>query len=353
MRRYIRKTAKRPGTSPGSLVFSGARKAERVDLQVFDYDEGHLHEYGPERVEDFFPSRDSPRTSWLNVDGLHEVGVVEKIGAHFGIHPLVLEDILHQGQRPKIEDFGEYLFLVLKMVDYHEETGLTVEQVSLVLGPHYLITFQETPGDVFDPVRDRIRTGRGRIRKMGADYLAYALVDAVVDHYFVVLERVGERIEHVEENLLRTPSPEGLHGIHLLKKDVMFLRRSIWPLREVIAALERGESRLIRKATAPFLRDLYDHTVQVAETVETFRDMLSGMTDLHLSVLSNRMNEVMKVLTMIATIFIPLTFVAGVYGMNFEFMPELHWRWGYAAFWVLMLGVGAGMLAYFRRKRWL
>jgi magnesium transporter len=253
-----------------------------------------------------------------------------------------------------LEDFGDYIFVVLKTFSYnHQSDELEPEQISLILGPSFVVSFQEREGDVFNPIRERIRSNKGRIRRMGADYLAYSLLDSIVDHYFIVLEQVGEEVEFLEEELVTNPTPETLQTIHNLKREMLFLRKSVWPLREVIGALERGESSLIKESTGIYLRDVYDHTIQVIDTIETFRDMISGMLDIYLSSVSNRMNEVMKVLTIIATIFIPLTFIAGIYGMNFQYMPELEWRWGYPMVWVVMLAIGVLMLIYFRKKDWL
>jgi len=232
---------------------------------------------------------------------------------------------------------------------------MLAEQVSLILGPNFVISFQEEgkEGDLFEVVRERLRSSKGKLRKMGADYLLYALLDAIVDGYFVILERLGERIEVLEEELLANPSQLTLQNIHTMKREMIFLRKSVWPLREVISGLQRGESPLITETTGPYLRDVYDHTIQVIDAVESFRDMLAGMLDIYLSSISNRLNEVMKLLTIIATIFIPLTFIVGVYGMNFKLMPELEWRWGYPAVWLVMVVVAGLMLAFFRRKRWL
>jgi len=265
-----------------------------------------------------------------------------------------MEDIANTDQRPKIEDFESYLFAVLKMLSYDEKEGeIIVEQLSLILGPSWVISFQENEGDVFDPIRERIRGAQGRIRKMGADYLVYALIDAVVDNYFIAIEKIGEKIEDIEDELVASPSPETLRAIHNLKRQMIVLRKSVWPLREVISRLERWESQLISKLTDIYLRDVYDHTIQVIDAIETYRDMLSGMLDIYLSSVSNRMNEVMKVLTIIATIFIPLTLVAGIYGMNFSYMPELKWDWGYPMVLSIMLAIGLVMLIYFRKKKWL
>ena len=325
-----------------------------MKITIIDYDEEKFQEKEVETIDEVFPFSDKSTATWINLDGIHQVDNIEKIGKHFKIHPLVLEDIMNTGQRPKMEDFNNYLFLVLKMLSYDEEENETkTEQVSLILSSNYVISFQESEGDVFDPIRERIRTDRGRIRKMGVDYLAYSLLDAIVDNYFMVLEKIGEKIEDIEDELVKNPTPEVLHAIHRLKRELIFLRKSVWPLREVISRLERWESPLIDKSIDIYLRDVYDHTIQVIDALETFRDMLSGMLDIYLSSVSNRMNEVMKVLTIIATIFIPLTLVAGIYGMNFRYMPELDWVWGYPIVYMIMLAISAVMLVYFRRKRWL
>jgi magnesium transporter len=265
-----------------------------------------------------------------------------------------MEDIINREQRPKIDDLENYLFLVLKMLQYDEkEQKIKFEQVSLILGSTYVISFQEREGDVFNIIRKRIKEGKGRIRKMDSDYLAYSLIDAIVDNYFSILEKIGERIEDIEGEVITNPSPETLQSIYSLKRDLIFLRKSVWPLREVITKMERGEIKLITKPTELFLRDVYEHTIQVIDTIESFRDMISGLLDIYLSSISNKMNEVMKVLTIIATIFIPLTFIAGIYGMNFQNMPELGWHWGYFIVLCVMLVIGITMIIYFKRKNWL
>jgi magnesium transporter len=290
----------------------------------------------------------------VDVDLVHQVELIEKIGECYGFHPLILEDILNTDQRPKVEDFGEYLYVVLRMLACNgDNDGIFSEQISIILGSNYVLSLQEREMGVFGSLRERLRSGKGRMRKLGADYLAYALLDAVVDNYFVVLEKIGERIETLEEQLVSSPAPATLHEIHKLKRDMIIIRKSVWPLREVIAALERGDTSLISDSTRVYLRDVYDHTVHVIDTLETFRDMISGMLDIYLSSVSHRLNEVMKVLTIIATIFIPLTFIVGVYGMNFKFMPELEWHWGYPALLLFMLGIVAGMMVYFRKKKWI
>ena len=313
-----------------------------------------LKEMEADTIETCFPFKDKPTNTWINIEGIHDVRVLERLGESYGFHTLILEDILNTDQRPKMEDHGEYIYVVLKMLNSDKNNSVVIEQISLLLGKNFVISLQEgLEGDVFNPVRERIRSGKGRIRKMGSDYLAYALLDSIVDNYFIVLEKLGEKIEVLEEELITNPKRETLHAIHNLKREMIFLRKSVWPLREVISGLERGESSLISKSTQIFLRDLYDHTIQVIDTVEAFRDMLSGMLDIYLSSVSNKMNEVMKVLTIIATIFIPLTFIAGVYGMNFRNMPEIEWQWGYPLSLLIMGGVAVIMLVFFRKKRWI
>jgi magnesium transporter len=353
-RKLIRKRGKKIGLPPGTPVYVGERKDEKVKISIIDYDETQCQEKEAKTIEECFPFKDSPTVTWINIDGIHEVHIIEKIGKHFDLHPLIMEDIVNTEQRPKMEDFGHYVYVVLRMLYFNEEAHeVQGEQVSLILGQNIVISFQEKEGDIFNPIRERIRNNKGRIRKMGADYLAYSLLDTIVDNYFTILEKLGDRIEEMEERLVTDPRPKTLQEIHKLKREMIFLRKSVWPLREVINGLERGESSLIHKASRVYLRDVYDHTIQVIDTVETFRDMLSGMHDTYLSSISNRMNEIMKVLTIIATIFIPLTFIAGVYGMNFKFMPELEWRWAYFIVWLVIVIVAVSMIFFFRKKKWL
>lgn len=360
MSKMIRKRSKKVGLPPGTLVHVGERKAESVRIIIIDYNEQNFEEKQVEKIEECFPFKTTSSVSWINIDGLHEVEVIEKLGRQFELHPLILEDILNTGQRPKLEDFDKYIFIVLKMLSYDgEKESIEAEQVSLVLGRNFVISFQERIGDVFEQIRNRIRNAKGRIRKMGPDYLCYALMDAVVDNYFAILEKVGEKIESMEEKLVADPSEKTLQDIHKLKREMIFLRKSVWPLRELISGLQRIESSLINESTGVYLRDVYDHTIQVIDTVESFRDMISGMLDIYLSSISNKMNAVMKVLTIIATIFIPLTFIAGIYGMNFNpekspfNMPELNWYWGYPAIGLVMVVIVFVMLIYFRKKKWL
>ena len=348
-----KKASHKAGMAPGALVHVGERKAEKAKITVMDYSAKKLVERKATADEACRFAKNAEVT-WVNVDGLHDTKLIEKIGKAYGLHPLIQEDILHTGQRPKLEDSGDSMFVAVKMLAFNEKKRkIDYEQVSIVFGKGFVLSFQEREGDIFDPVRKRIRNEKSRLRKLGADYLAYALLDAVVDNYFVVLEKTGERLEELEEELISEPSTETMQEIHKLKREMIMLRKSVWPLREVISAMERSETRLIDKKTFIYLRDLYDHTIQVIDTVETYRDMVSGMLDIYLSSISNRMNAVMKVLTIIATIFIPLTFIAGVYGMNFRYMPELGWEYGYFSVLGVMLAVGIVMVLFFRRKGWL
>lgn len=354
MRPLIKKRSRKSGLPPGALVHIGDKITAEVKITIIDYDEANFQERTPKTIDECAVFKDKNTVTWINIEGIQEIKIIEKLGECYGLHPLVMEDILNTDQRPKIEDYKDYLYIVLKMLHDRETEETVTEQISLVLGPGFVISFQEgIEGDVFNSVRERLRTAKGRIRSMGADYLAYSLIDAIVDNYFVILERTGDWIEDLEDELLEHPSTQTRNEIHQLKREMIFLRKAVWPLREVVGAMERGESSLITAPTRIYLRDVYDHTIQVIDAIEASRDMLSGMLDLYLSGINNRMNEIMKFLTIIGTIFIPLTFIVGVYGMNFEFMPELKWRWGYFAVLAFMLGIIAVMLLFFKKKKWL
>ncbi|MGA9187939.1 MAG: magnesium/cobalt transporter CorA [Methanosarcina sp.] len=342
------------GLAPGTLVHVGEKKAEKVVIRVLAYNSEKLIEKKLETVEDCLVFKDQPDINlWINVDGLDRVDIIEKLGNYFNIHPLTLEDVLNTGQRPKTEDYESYIYTVLKMIllDTKKEE-ITLDQVSIILGPNYILSFQEREGDIFNPVRERFKNPASRLRKNGVDHLAYSLIDTIVDNYFLILEHFGEEIEDLEEGLIIQPRPETLKAVQKYKRDMITLRKSVWPLRELINGLQRVESDLIKETTRIYLRDIYDHTIQVIDSVEDFRDILSSMVDIYLSSISYRMNDVMKVLTVIATIFIPLTFIAGVYGMNFEYMPELKWRWGYPVIMLAMSLIGVSMFAYFKKRRW-
>ncbi len=353
-RKLLSKTSHKAGLPPGTLLHIGEKHASPVRMQLVDYSPDHLEERKLNSSEECRPYRHRPSVSWINLDGVHCTELLEQMGAVFDLHPLVLEDIVNTNHRPKLEPFDDYLFVVLKMLRYDaRQSMIHTEQVSLVLGPGFVLSFQEQEGDVFEGVRKWLRNNKGRLRTLGADYLAYALLDAVVDSYFAILEHLGEQIELLEDDVIKRPSPETLSQIHHFRREMILLRKAVWPLREIIGGLQRVGSPLIKENTGIFLRDVHDHTIQIIETIETFRDILSGLLDLYLSSISHRMNEVMKVLTVIATVFIPLTFFAGIYGMNFEYMPELHWRWSYPIFWLVMLFIAGGMLVFFRRCKWL
>jgi len=353
-RRFLKKRSVKSGMPPGSLVHIGETPAQAVSLELIGYDPAGFEEQRFQTVDACLPHLERPGITWVNVEGVHNVDIIRHLGERFVLHPLVLEDIVNTVQRPKIEDYDSYLFIVLRMLRPTGEGGFTSEQLSIILGSSHLFTFQEgLQGDVFDTVRERIRNGKGKIRGMGADYLAYALIDAIVDSYFSVLEGLGERIVNLEEDLTLTADTATLHEINTIKKEIIFLRKAVWPLREAVSFLERGDSHLLSPSSHLYFRDVYDHTVQVIDTVETYRDLLSGMLDLYLSSISNRTNEIMKFLTVIGTIFMPLTFLVGVYGMNFKYMPELEWHNGYYAVWVFMVALSVAMIIYFRRKRWL
>jgi magnesium transporter len=340
------------GAPPGTLIYYGEDQTEKVRITLIEYNEGQFIEKTFNDVQECLANVNMDMVKWINVDGIHDVTLVETLGKHFNIHPLTLEDIVNTNQRPKFEDYDNYVVSIMKMIYY--ETELRSEQLTVVLMDGMVISFQEVHGgDAFDLIRTRIRQGKGRIRKMGADYLAYALIDAVVDCYFTILEKIGDRIELLEEELITEPSRETMQQLHAMKREMIFVRKAVWPMRDMINNFERSESELIRPTTDVYLRDVHDHTIRIIDTVETFRDLLSGMMDIYLSSVSNKMNEVMKMLTIITTIFVPVTFIAGVYGMNFDYMPELHSKWGYPAVWAVMLTVIITLVVYFRRKKWL
>ncbi|MBU0942818.1 MAG: magnesium/cobalt transporter CorA [Proteobacteria bacterium] len=360
MFRILKTSSLKSGLPPGTPIHVGQQQSEDINIRVIDYDQTSYNTITPDNPEECAIYQGKQTVTWINVDGLHQVDIIEKLCSCFKLHSLTVEDILNTTQRPKLDVFDEYLFLVLKMQTYNTETQrVDMEQVSFVLGKNYLLSFQEKTGDTFDGVRTRISNNKGRIRKMKTDYLLYALLDSIIDNYFSVLEKIGEEIEFIEEELVTNPLPETLGKIHILKREMILLRRSVWPLREVINSLVRDEEiDLISEAIYFYMKDLYDHTIQIIETIETFRDIISGMLDIYLSSISNRMNEVMKVLTIFAAIFIPLTFIAGLYGMNFNTvtsplnMPELSWYYGYPFAIGIMLATAGVMILFFKKKKW-
>jgi magnesium transporter len=342
------------GLSPGSIVHIGEQKVDRVKIYVIDYNSEKLEVKEFDSLEDTYALRDTDTVSWINIIGLHDPDILNSIGSHFGIHALTLEDIVNTETRPKVEVFEDYIFIVLKMVFYHEEEeNVELEQLSIILGKNAVITFQEKDGDIFDPIRNRINITNGRLRKRGADYLTYALIDVVVDNYYFILENIGETLEALEDQVLENPDKSIPFKIQNLKKDILLLRKTLWPLREAINILNKQDTELLADTMHPFLQDLYDHAIQVVDTLETFREMAIGILDLYQSIISNRMNEVMKVLTIVASIFIPLTFIAGIYGMNFEYMPELKWPFGYFMILTIMIILGLSLVIFFRKRKWL
>jgi magnesium transporter len=351
----VSKRRKKPaGSSPGSVVYVGVEKNTPVKVTRVRYSGDG---YEASRIVDpseCRPDSSWPGVDWFTVDGVHNVDILKTVGANFGLHPLVVEDIGNTTQRPKLEGFDGYYFLAAKMITYEARSSkLKSEHVSIVFGQGFLVLFLQDPEDLFSPIRQRLEAGRGKIRASGSDYLAYALVDAIVDYYFHVLEEIGERVERLEDEVVVNPTVNTLRTIHDVKRELIALRRSIWPMREVVNAMIRDESPLISKDVKIYLRDLYDHTVHVIDSVETMRDIITGTLDVYLSSVSNRLNQVMKVLTVMSSIFIPLTFIVGVYGMNFQYMPELQWRWGYPAVWLFMLALTGVLLALFKRKKWM
>jgi magnesium transporter len=359
MLKLVKTSSRKAGLPPGSPIFIGEKVTKKFGLDMVDYDTDNLSFSTPIRLDEFHRLKETLSNTWIRVHGLHDAEAVDRFCLSFSLHPLTIEDILHTSQRPKTDHYDDYLFLVLNLIKYDDTTKeMSMEQISFVLGSRYLLTFHEKDDDIFDEVLARLENNKGRIRQMGVDYLLYSLLDRVVDNFFSVLEKIGEEVEDLEEELITDPSPKTLQAIHFLKREMILLRKSVWPLREVINGLQRDETAFMGESIRIFLKDLYDHTIQVLDTVETFRDIISGMIDIYLSSVSNRMNEVMKVLTIFAVIFIPLTFIAGLYGMNFNTsqspfnMPELNWYFGYPFALLLMAGTACSMLIYFKKKKW-
>lgn len=354
MARYMKGISKKRGLKPGSLVHIGRKTGKNSKISVMDYKGDKFEEKDLKSIEECFKYKTSDSVTWINVDGLEDITLYEKFGREFGIHPLIMEDILNTNQRPKIEEFDDYIYIVLKMIYYSKNTPV-VEQVSLICMKNVVITFQEQElkGDVFDNLRNRIRTEGNKIRSAGTDYLTYAIIDSIVDNYFVSLEKFEDRIENFEEKLLKDPTNEVFTEIYNMKREMIFIRKSVWPFREVINVLQRGETKFINADISVYFKDVYDHTIQVIDSIELFRDIIEGMLDTYLSSVSNKMNEVMKFLTIFSTIFIPLSFLVGVYGMNFDNMPELKWHYAYQGLWVVMITIVISMLVYFKKKKWL
>ena len=352
MARFLKSKAASLGRAPGALVFIGEHRMDRPILRLIRYDPTAMEEVELGGLDQLTLAPD--RVTWLNLYGLEDTGLVAEIGARFGIHPLALEDLLNTGQSPTLADFGDYVFMVVKMLRSAPDQPDTVlsEQLSLILGPGWLVTFQERMGDVFEPVRERMRKAQGRIRGAGADYLAYALLDTVVDNYIAIVEKLGARVEDVDDAVL-DEAGDVLERINDYKREMNYLRKAIRPAREAIGQLAKLDTDLIAEPTLPFLRDLQGLATQAAEAIDTYREMLSDALNTYRTAVGTRLNEIMKVLTVFAAIFIPLTFIVGVYGTNFDYLPELHVRYGYYVLWTVMAVVAGALLVYFRRKRWL
>ncbi len=354
MNTTMKRKSVKTGLPPGSLIHIGDRKNETVQISLLSYNEDGFKEISVDinDMSALVPTKSE--IHWISVEGIHNVDVIKNLGDVFGFHPLVQEDILNTDHRPKIENYDEYAYIVAKLLLYDEnQSEYTNEQESFILGKNYVISFSERKTEIYSPVKERIMKGAGHITKMGADYLLYSLLDVIVDNYFDVLEKLSDEIEIAEDELISNPSPDTLKVIHKFKRQMLYIHKAVWPLREVIGELERNETSLVKESTSLYIRDLYDHIIQIMETVETLRDILSSMLDMYLSSISNRMNEVMKILTIISTLFIPLTFIVGLYGMNFRYMPELNWRFMYPVVWIVMITIVIFMVAFFKRKKWL
>jgi magnesium transporter len=353
MPRLTKRRSHKAGLPPGALVHIGERRRAQTRINLVRYNTAIFEEQEVTDLAECF-MRPAGTVTWVNVDGLHDTVLLDALGRGFGLHPLVIEDILNTDQRPKVEDHGDYLYIVVKLLSWREpDSGLVTEQVSLVLGPDFVLSFQEGSHDDFEPVRARLRDGHVRARQPEADYLAYMLLDTVVDNYFLALEKFDDLVDSLETELVARPQRATLATLHRLRREMVFLLRAVWPLREVVGLLERGEFAQIRPGTRLYLRDVYDHVIHAIDTVETLRELLAGMLEIYLTSITNRSNEVIKVLTLISTIFLPITFITGWYGMNFRHMPELDWPWAYPLTLLATLAVAITMLAYFKRKKWL
>jgi magnesium transporter len=353
-KKRTQKYQKQIGQIPGTLVYTGEKSDKKFNVQCFDYTKDNIEESILLNIEEAINYKETESVTWINIEGLKYTDEIENIGRQYGLHPLVLEDIVNTTQRPKIDEYENYIFIVLKMLYYNKDENIVIEQVSFVLGENYVLTFQESEGDVFGSIRDRLRLNRGRIRGMKSDYLLYALIDAVVDNYFTIIETLGNKIEDLETDLFTGTVREDINiEVQQLKREILKVRRAIFPLREIINRIEKGDYPFIFKRTITYFRDIYDHLVQVTENLDIYREMIWSLMDMYMTTISNKMNEVMKLLTIIATIFIPLTFIAGIYGMNFENIPELHYKYSYYILWGIMIMIFLGMIYYFKKKKWL
>lgn len=348
------KSTKALNQAPGTVTYVGRKEDTETIIEVIDYNADSYERHSNQTPEAAFQFEEENKTTWINIDGLSNTKEIEKLGKYFELHPLIIEDIVNTNQRPKIDEYQDYFFIVAKMLYYKADGQLENEHISIVLGKDYVLTFQEAGGDVFEGVRERLSKRKGRIRSRGADYLVYALLDAIVDNYFVVVEEMSDKIEAMEEQLLSVqPSDEITFEIQELKRTMLRIRRAVFPLREVVSRLEKVDNALIQEQTVNYIRDLFDHIIQVSENIDIYREMSWGLMDMYMTTINNKMNEVMKVLTIMASIFIPLTFIAGIYGMNFEYMPELQWKYGYFVLLGMMFLLFLLMIFFFKKKRWI
>ncbi|SFZ91400.1 magnesium transporter [Flaviramulus basaltis] len=352
-KKRIQHSKKKIGQIPGSIIYTGEKSNQKLFIEAFDYNKDKCIVKELLNVEECFNFEEGSIT-WININGLNHVNAIEKIGEHYELHPLVLEDIVNISQRPKIDEYDDYMFVVLKMLYYDANEKIISEQVSFILGKDYVLSFQESEGDVFDEVRERIKQAKGRVRSMEADYLLYILIDAIVDHYFSVIEVLGDKIEDFETAIFSGDVADDVsQNIQNLKREILRVRRAIFPLRDIINRIEKNENPLIQQKTITYYRDVYDHLIQVSENIDIYREMIWSLMDMYMTSISNKMNEVMKVLTIMASIFIPLTFIAGIYGMNFEYIPELNYKYSYFVLWGVMIAIFISMIIYFKRKKWL
>ena len=353
MKKTSSNASKKTGLAPGTIVYTGNKSSNELFIDVFDYNKDFIEERELKNMEEAFTFENEETITWINVNGLNHVEEIEKLGQFCELHPLIIEDISSTNQRPKVDEYEDYLFVVLKMLYFDKKQRLKIEHISFVLGSNYILSFQEAEGDVFDPIRERLRTGKGRVRSFGADYLLYLLMDAIVDNYFNLIETLGNKVERLEDKLFIDKANDDITShIQGLKREILKVRRAVHPLREVANKLQKTESKLVDAKTQHYLSDLYDHIVQVSESIEIYREMIWSLMDMYMTTISNKMNEVMKVLTIIATIFIPLTFIAGIYGMNFNYMPELQFKYSYFILWGIMIAIFVALIYYFKRKKW-
>ncbi|MBS3055888.1 MAG: magnesium/cobalt transporter CorA [Candidatus Aenigmarchaeota archaeon] len=350
MKKLAENLSKKAGLPPGSVVYVGKKISEKVIIRMMDYTKDYVIEKEVKNIDDCFSFFKKPSTTWIDVGGVHQTEILKKIKDYLGLHPLLVEDIANTNHRIKIEYFENYIFIFLKMIDYDKE--IKIEQVSLIIGPKFVISFQEMSSNKFDVIKDRIKNSKSKLRKMDSSYLAYTLIDTIIDNYFVVLEKLGEKIEKMEHELIENPKHEIMIKFLTLKRELIFLRKSVWPVREIINSLQKDGGKIFKENTEIYLKDIYDHTVQIIETIEILREISFEMVEIYLSSVNNKMNDIMKMLTVIATIFIPLTFITSIYGMNFVNMPELSYPIAYPIILIFMAFIGVMMFLYFRKKGW-